>query len=372
MDEHFPGTEWLRVRPGHRRRPRPLQARPWAHHLGRRRRRAARRGLGARRRGRPVTHDGVDLQRARQAADAVLYEGYLLYPYRATARKNQVRWQFGVLGPPGAAAAGAGEEADLAVQCLLRSPAPGAAVTVHLRFLQLQRRVAERADDGGWTPVDELRRRGRQLDQLGRGGARRARARAAGPGHAATPATRSRWPSRAASWWSRCPVGRLVRRRWPVRAAVALAVEDDGGFARLSVSVTNVGAADHRQGRRDQVVPDRGAPAAGGARRAVRLGDRPARGRARGGRPVRAAPLLAGPRRRRCTGRPDLRRRAGVADHPLRPSRGGAGERRCDVRLHRDRRDPHAAGDDADRRREGRGPRHRPALPPRSSTAASR
>ena len=33
-------------------------------------------------------------------ADAVLYEGYVLYPYRASAPKNQVRWQFGVLVPP--------------------------------------------------------------------------------------------------------------------------------------------------------------------------------------------------------------------------------------------------------------------------------
>ena len=38
--------------------------------------------------------------RARAIADAVLYEGYLLYPYRATSSKNQSRWQFGVVGPP--------------------------------------------------------------------------------------------------------------------------------------------------------------------------------------------------------------------------------------------------------------------------------
>ena len=29
---------------------------------------------------------------ARKVADAVLYEGYLLYPYRASAAKNQARW----------------------------------------------------------------------------------------------------------------------------------------------------------------------------------------------------------------------------------------------------------------------------------------
>ena len=48
--------------------------------------------------------------RARTIADAVLYEGYLLYPYRASSGKNQSRWQFGVLGPPGAAEAGIGED----------------------------------------------------------------------------------------------------------------------------------------------------------------------------------------------------------------------------------------------------------------------
>ena len=37
---------------------------------------------------------------ARSLADAVLYEGYVLYLYRASAKKNQLRWQFGVLAPP--------------------------------------------------------------------------------------------------------------------------------------------------------------------------------------------------------------------------------------------------------------------------------
>ena len=38
---------------------------------------------------------------ARRIADAVLYEGYLLYPYRLSSAKNQFRWQFGVVAPPG-------------------------------------------------------------------------------------------------------------------------------------------------------------------------------------------------------------------------------------------------------------------------------
>lgn len=40
------------------------------------------------------------IERARAVADAVLYEGYVLYPYRASATKNRLRWQFGVLAPP--------------------------------------------------------------------------------------------------------------------------------------------------------------------------------------------------------------------------------------------------------------------------------
>ncbi|MET1156412.1 MAG: hypothetical protein ABWX72_19680 [Arthrobacter sp.] len=98
----------------------------------------------------------MSLSLARAVADAVLYEGYLLYPYRASSQKNQARWQFGILGPPGAAAAGTGEAPDMFADCLL-TPGPQAALEVHVRFLQLQRRSAEkRDDDGGFRAVDEL------------------------------------------------------------------------------------------------------------------------------------------------------------------------------------------------------------------------
>ncbi len=98
----------------------------------------------------------MSLSLARAVADAVLYEGYLLYPYRASSQKNQARWQFGILGPPGAAATGTGEEPDMFADCLLTQH-QHAAVEIHLRFLQLQSRSAEEMDDGGgFTPVDEL------------------------------------------------------------------------------------------------------------------------------------------------------------------------------------------------------------------------
>jgi hypothetical protein len=184
----------------------------------------------------------MTLSLARLAADAVLYEGYLLYPYRSTSAKNQVRWQFGVLGPPGAAAAGIGEAEDLAVECLLRHhPEPdadGAAVTVHLRFLQLQSRQAERetagghepvaelrAGEAGWTSWDEAVEVERELGSFDlsalRSGVEQALEVAGGEDVEAVPG------------------GRLLRRRRPLRALVSLRAEDDGGLLRLRIAVTN-------------------------------------------------------------------------------------------------------------------------------------
>ena len=41
-----------------------------------------------------MNFDGVE-----KIAAAILYEGYILYPYRATAIKNRQRWNFGTLYP---------------------------------------------------------------------------------------------------------------------------------------------------------------------------------------------------------------------------------------------------------------------------------
>jgi hypothetical protein len=86
---------------------------------------------------------------ARSVADAVLYEGYLLYPYRASARKNQIRWQWGVLVPPTYAAAGHGEHATSHSECLLEL-GTDPVLHIRLRFLQLQHR------SGGDGPVPEF------------------------------------------------------------------------------------------------------------------------------------------------------------------------------------------------------------------------
>jgi len=83
----------------------------------------------------------MNLDPVRYIADAVLYEGYILYPYRASAQKNQSRWQFGVVMAPGYAAAEASETSVTRAECVLEHTGQPS-VTVLLRFLQVQRRTA--------------------------------------------------------------------------------------------------------------------------------------------------------------------------------------------------------------------------------------
>ena len=65
---------------------------------------------------------------------ATLYEGYILYPYRPSSVKNQVRWTFGGVHPRAWSEASAGSDPWFAqTECLLRGD-DAAAVTVHVRF----------------------------------------------------------------------------------------------------------------------------------------------------------------------------------------------------------------------------------------------
>jgi hypothetical protein len=81
-------------------------------------------------------------------ADAVLFEGYMLYPYRANDPKNNVRWQFGVLTPPAYVEADPSERSHLQLDCLVEGA--DITVTVVARFLQVQQRRVQTAD-GNWT-----------------------------------------------------------------------------------------------------------------------------------------------------------------------------------------------------------------------------
>ena len=70
-----------------------------------------------------------------QIANAILYEGYILYPYRRSAVKNQQRWNFGVLYPRSYAEAQTGHDPwRMQTECLALVT-PQTQVTVRARFL---------------------------------------------------------------------------------------------------------------------------------------------------------------------------------------------------------------------------------------------
>jgi hypothetical protein len=94
----------------------------------------------------------MNLDRVEKIAEAVLYEGYLLYPYRASAVKNQQRWNFGVLCPRAYSEAQNNSEAwSMQTECLLEGDS-STRVTAKIRFLQ----IIDRSVGKLWQPIEEF------------------------------------------------------------------------------------------------------------------------------------------------------------------------------------------------------------------------
>jgi len=177
-------------------------------------------------------------ERVRAIADTVLYEGYLLYPYRANSRKNQSRWQFGVLGPAWAAERGIGEDDTLSAQLLLE-PRQNVTLTIVARFLQLQRRTAERDQGGGdFIAVDQLAA-GTQ-SWLSWDEAVECEL-SFGPFEVPELASPQTLPIAVAAGTDIETVegGRLVRTRRQLRGELTLVAEPDRGLLRINVMVRN-------------------------------------------------------------------------------------------------------------------------------------
>jgi hypothetical protein len=90
----------------------------------------------------------------RAIADAVLYEGYVLWPYRRSALKNTQRWTFGGVYPRAHAVARAmGDDPwTMQTQCLVEGD-PQTRVGLSVRFLHV---VARQMVDARGNEVDEL------------------------------------------------------------------------------------------------------------------------------------------------------------------------------------------------------------------------
>ncbi|MEU3088564.1 hypothetical protein ACWCQ0_11160 [Streptomyces massasporeus] len=196
-------------------------------------------------------------------ADAVLYEGYLLYPYRRSSAKNRVRWQFGVLfprdwveadGPVTPGVSGSADSWYQQTECLLRvRRLDSARVRVRVRYLQMQRKQVEeagrpveslRGDDGTvHLTFDEAVPRECEieapLDELLRGGRTVAVSAAAGEDVEPLPDD----------------AGRVVRSREEIRAETTVTAERlSDGLCRIRVTTTNTAPAPAPRTPRDEAL----------------------------------------------------------------------------------------------------------------------
>jgi hypothetical protein len=187
-------------------------------------------------------------ERAKKVADAVLYEGYVLYPYRASSAKNQVRWQFGVVAPQAHCEAEGGERWFMRTEVLVEGSRP--VVDLKLRYLRVQTRTVEDAagnpvaslevDGHRWTSWDEAVEEELDIDALGLG-------------ERVVPFELE--PTRMVQELG--TAGRVVRERRPVSAEVRVSAERlDGPYplVRFRVEVANVTPWSEAGAPRDEVV----------------------------------------------------------------------------------------------------------------------
>lgn len=82
----------------------------------------------------------MNLELVEKIADAVLYEGYMLYPYRASSVKNRQRFNWGALVPQSySAATGETERYKMQTECLVKGD-KDSTLDVRVRFLHLTNR----------------------------------------------------------------------------------------------------------------------------------------------------------------------------------------------------------------------------------------
>lgn len=99
----------------------------------------------------------MNLQAGEQIAKAVLYEGYMLYPYRPSSVKNRQRFNFGVVSPKAYSDAQEGTEpCSIRTECLISGDA-GTRFESRIRFLHLQTRsgLSSESLPDGWQEAVE-------------------------------------------------------------------------------------------------------------------------------------------------------------------------------------------------------------------------
>jgi hypothetical protein len=107
----------------------------------------------------------MSIELVKEIANAVLYEGYLLYPYRQSAIKNRQRWSIGVIYPQEYSEAnGSIEPWMMQTECLITGQeGSDTNVDVYVRFLHLLTRTTTLK---GETPSQEYTQAGSEKGSL--------------------------------------------------------------------------------------------------------------------------------------------------------------------------------------------------------------
>src|ERR1700733_7548912 len=97
----------------------------------------------------------MNLTPIEKIANAILYEGYILYPYRASALKNRQRWNFGVVYPKAYSEAQTGTDAwFMQTECLIQG-GESSILNIKVRFLQAVSRQMSGSPDSMGRLADE-------------------------------------------------------------------------------------------------------------------------------------------------------------------------------------------------------------------------
>jgi hypothetical protein len=100
----------------------------------------------------------VNEQSVEDIANAVLYEGYMLYPYRPSSVKNRQRWNFGVVYPKVYSDSQNGNDSSfMQTECLVAGQG-SASVSIKVRFLQAVRRTVEKESSLQADNLDEAKK----------------------------------------------------------------------------------------------------------------------------------------------------------------------------------------------------------------------
>ncbi|HEY1882343.1 MAG TPA: hypothetical protein VGG51_04810 [Candidatus Cybelea sp.] len=186
------------------------------------------------------------LEPALAVANAVLYEGYILFPYTASAKKNRIRWQFGVVVPEAYTALGTGEPSASQTEVLLEAR-EGARVTVVVRFLQVETRWTQVPAGTEFETVESVEIDGQRFLSFDEGVEREIELRVDpfGPMTAAPIAFPSEERVEPLRDTAGALAARVVRRRWPLHGSVTVECElvaGDHALRRLRVCVANQSA----------------------------------------------------------------------------------------------------------------------------------